>query len=64
MSDDAREMETRGRFEVRGYFYRFNVGIDEAVFECERCGALVGKISLEKHDNFHAKFSVIEASTV
>jgi hypothetical protein len=47
--------------EQRGYFYRFTIGLDEAVFECERCGALVGLLSLDRHNNFHSTFSVLAA---
>lgn len=54
MSKDAREMESRGRFEVPFYTYRYTHGIDEIIFECDRCAALVAHTSIAKHNNFHS----------
>ena len=53
------DRETSDKFEVRGYTYRFTIGIDEGIFECDRCGSLVSYPMIGRHDHFHSLVNVL-----
>ena len=53
------DWEFSGRFEVKDYTYRFTIGIDECVFECSKCGALVSYLTIPKHNHFHSLLNVV-----
>lgn len=61
----AEEVEDRAfweagpeRHELRGFEYVFTHGFDEPIFCCEQCGALVRRVSLAQHRNWHTIFNL------
>jgi hypothetical protein len=49
--------------EVKDYTYRFTVGSDGGIFECDRCGALVPLDRIKDHNHFHVTINVLASAS-